>query len=211
MAQALNGSTDFFTAPAPFHGASALTVSVRPNITSLGSENKIAGVWQEGGSGFEWLLTTSGTSLLGAIFDGSGFHIISGGTIPAGSFCSVILRYTGSIMEIFLDGVSVANESFSASTATTSALMSIGCGLNANSSPNAPLAGSFAETALWNTGISTADVVAISKGFCPLMIEPSNLKFYSPMIVVPVDLIGGVTVTPHGSPTPTTHPMVYRR
>ena len=210
MALSFNGSTDYLTVAAPFHGASALTVSTWVQFTSLASENKIMGVWQEGGSGFEWLLTTSGTALLGAIVDnGANFHTPSGGTLTTATWQQVAISYNGTTMKAWLNGVSVGSASFSLPTQSTATLLSFGGGLLANSSPEQLLGGALAETGIWNVGLTDSEMKSLGH-FSPLRVRLSSLKRYRPFVRNTNDLISGVAVTSFGTPGYATHPPVFR-
>lgn len=58
--------------------------------------------------------------------------------------------------------------------------------------------GNVAEVALWNVALTAADAASLAAGFSPLMVRPSGLVFYAPLIRdEDRDLRGGLSLTPH--------------
>lgn len=209
MAQALNGTTQYFTVPAPFHGASAMTAGIWVNYTSLATEKKAFALWDDaGGVGLEWLITTSGTALLVAVEIGSA-QVATGGSLSTGVWTHVAVRYTGAAVQAFINGAQVASTACSGSISTTTDQVSIGAGLN-GASPSAPVNGSIAEAGLWNASLTDGEMVSLAKAVSPLLIRPQSLRLYMDGIRNVFDW-KGATITPVASPTVADHPRVYLR
>jgi len=69
--------------------------------------------------------------------------------------------------------------------------------------------GSIAEVAVWTVAFTEQDVDAWHSRFSALLIHPDSLLFYARMIRdEDVDIIGGLALTPTGSPTVDTHPSI---
>ncbi len=81
--------------------------------------------------------------------------------------------------------------------------------------PQWELSGGLAEVGLWNIDLDTKEIIALSKGFSPLLVRPQNLVAYWPLIRegaagVYRDIIGGLdTVASGGSATSAHPPVIY--
>ena len=67
--------------------------------------------------------------------------------------------------------------------------------------------GIVAEAALWNVALSDAEVALLGAGYAPEMVQRSGLRYYFSMLGGGVyDTIGGLLMTPVGSPDVDQHP-----
>jgi hypothetical protein len=57
------------------------------------------------------------------------------------------------------------------------------------------LDGSIAEAAIWNVALTAAEVAVLGKGYSPLLIRPSALVFYAPLVRELQDIRGGRVLT----------------
>lgn len=76
-----------------------------------------------------------------------------------------------------------------------------------------PLNGLIGEAAVWNVALDAAEVAALAKGFCPLLIRPASLVAYWPLIgrySPEIDLKGGFPLTMTGTMAQADHgPIIY--
>ncbi len=111
----------------------------------------------------------------------------------------------------FLDG---GNKGSEATENTPTGIDRLRIGSTADSSPVGWVDGAMAETAVWNVALTDAEVAILGLGYSPLMVRPSGLVFYSPLIrdisagAWP-DLIGGVALTEVNTPTVAVHPPIF--
>ena len=85
-------------------------------------------------------------------------------------------------------------------------------GVQANTSlVPGPLDGDIAEVAIWS-GDGLGDIPTTSlRYFSPLLVRPSNLVFYAPLIAgKDYDQVGGINLTTNGTLTDADHPVVRR-
>lgn len=68
--------------------------------------------------------------------------------------------------------------------------------------------GKIAEVAIWDVGLTDAEVATLSKGYSPLFVRPASLVFYSPLTRLTQDLIGAQGFTAVNSPTVYQHPRI---
>ncbi len=111
----------------------------------------------------------------------------------------------------YIDGGSAGS---SVETVTPVSIDRLRIGSTADSSPAVFTNGSIAEAAIWNVALSAAEVAILAKGYSPLLVRPSGLVFYAPLIrdvsagAWP-ELIGGVALTELNTPTVGVHTRVY--
>lgn len=71
--------------------------------------------------------------------------------------------------------------------------------------------GDIAEVAIWNAALSDGEAVALAAGCSPLLIRPTSLRFYAPLLgayPAEIDLMGGLALTVSG-PTAAPHCRIY--
>lgn len=77
------------------------------------------------------------------------------------------------------------------------------------------MSGMIAEAAVWSGSLTDADMLMLSKGFCPLMVKPATLIAYWPLIGrsdPSVEKHGGFGMTWNNTPQPAAHPrIIYPR
>lgn len=59
--------------------------------------------------------------------------------------------------------------------------------------------GHLCDAAMWDAALTQAEMTMLSKGYSPLLVRPSSLKFYAPLIRDLQDVRGGITLTPTGT------------
>jgi len=69
--------------------------------------------------------------------------------------------------------------------------------------------GDIADVGIWNTALSDAEIVSLSKGVSCNRINPQSLRFYAPLIRNPNDIRNNRTLTLVNSPTVSSHPRIY--
>jgi hypothetical protein len=87
----------------------------------------------------------------------------------------------------------------------------IAIGATADSTPTEYFSGRIAEVAIWDVSLTDAEGVMLSKGVSPLQVRPQSLVFYAPLYAdEDIDIVGGLILTPGGTPQTADHPPVYR-
>ncbi len=87
-------------------------------------------------------------------------------------------------------------------------------GVTADVTPFGYTNGSIAEAAVWDVALTDTEVAILANGYSPLLVRPSGLVFYSPLIR-DIDAgkwpehIVGVALTELGTPTVGVHTRVY--
>ncbi|KKN02975.1 hypothetical protein LCGC14_1112390 [marine sediment metagenome] len=87
----------------------------------------------------------------------------------------------------------------------------IAIGASADSTPSGYCDADIAECAIWNVALTDAEVARLAQAFSPKMVRLDALVFYAPLIRdEDRDIIGGLTLTPTGTPTISPHTrMIY--
>jgi len=174
----------------------ALFVAVNPGISAndpyiyLGHrENRVltAGI----------VTTDSGTSINSAQ-----------NVITFGSQFWVAATYTSSAVTLFYNGSNLG--SVSHAIAFPSGLSRFSIGTLERQSSFGYLAGSIAETAIWNVELTAAEIASLAAGFTPDQIRPQSLQFYAPLIRNLADLRLGRTITNVNGATVSTHPRIIQ-
>jgi peroxiredoxin len=109
----------------------------------------------------------------------------------------------------FIDGGSEGNDGGAGDSPP--GIDSVSLGRQGDSTPGTYMSGNIAEAAIWNAALTNAEVAILATGVSPLAVRPQSLVFYMPLVRDDdVDLIGGLTLTPSGSPTIADHPPVQK-
>jgi hypothetical protein len=69
--------------------------------------------------------------------------------------------------------------------------------------------GDIADVGIWNTALSDAEIVSLSKGITCNKVRPQSLRFYAPLTRNLVDIKGSRALSAIGSPTVSNHPRIY--
>lgn len=69
------------------------------------------------------------------------------------------------------------------------------------------LSGMVAEAAIWTVALSDADVLMLSKGVSPLLVQGASLVAYWPFLRGDNDWVGGYNLTAYNTPSFDAHPM----
>jgi len=123
--------------------------------------------------------------------------------------CGVYQKGTNNLIA-YLDasGVGSGQDTFSN---TPAGVDTIAIGAHVDKDVAWHFSGSIAEVAVWNTNLTLLEVHSLAHGFSPLLIRPSALVFYAPLIRdEDVDYISGTSLSATGSPGITAHPRVFR-
>ncbi len=108
----------------------------------------------------------------------------------------------------FLNGAKGTEQS---ATVTPDGADRVAIGRLGDSSPAFYMNGSIAEVAIWDVGLTDAEVVILAAGFSPLFVRPQSRIHYWPLIgrMSPeIDLVGGFDLTAFSSPTASDHPPI---
>jgi len=150
--------------------------------------------WSQAGGVTQAAATTTGFSA------GSWFHA-----------CAVFTSTTS--RTAYINGGSAATNTNSSSPATPDRLS---IGRAGDSTPSSEYNGKIAEVAIWNVALTAAEVLMLSKGYCPLCVRQESLVYYNPLFgrySPEIDLINSLEITVVGGGVgnlPYPHPrMIY--
>jgi len=107
----------------------------------------------------------------------------------------------------YLDGVA-GTENTVSSDPTGLITIVIGA-IMISSTPAARFDGLLSEFGVWNTVLTDAEIISLSKGFSPKRIRPQSLEFYAPLINNTANYIAGTILSNQNSPTVTSHNRIY--
>lgn len=138
----------------------------------------------------------------------------SGGTI---SYAIAAVSYTPNVWQhacavfpntseryIYVNGGNVGSNT---ATRAVTGVDRWGIGHDVDSGPFAYYDGALAEAAVWGIALETSDIAMLALGVSPLLIKPSYLVAYAPLIRdEDQDRVGGYHLTAYNSPTVATHP-----
>lgn len=65
------------------------------------------------------------------------------------------------------------------------------------------------EAAVWNVVLTADELASLNVGFSPRRIRPQSLRFYAPMRRDVIDIVGGVSLTPTGTVSVSSHLRSY--
>lgn len=110
----------------------------------------------------------------------------------------------------FIDG---GSKGTNATSRAPSGLNATDLGRNGDSTPDGFFDGSIAEAAVWNVALTDAEIAILALGYSALLVRPGALVAYWPLLgrhTNEIDVRGGNTVTPTGSPTTQDHCRVIQ-
>lgn len=108
--------------------------------------------------------------------------------------------------ELYLAGASVGTNTTSKSPAGSDR---ISLGQHGGSTPGTFWDGLIAEVGIWNVALNTDEISALSKGVSPLLIRPTALVFYAPLVRDEDRDLKGISLIPTGTPTVGDHPRMF--
>lgn len=109
----------------------------------------------------------------------------------------------------YLDG---GNSATNTTSRTPAGLDVTYIGARASQTPSGYMRGRIAEMGVWNVVLDAAEIAALAKAVCPLLIRPDSLVMYCPMIGrydPEIELIGGANFTLVNAPTNGDHCRVF--
>ncbi len=92
-------------------------------------------------------------------------------------------------------------------TVTPTAIDSIRIGTRA-AATTPKFDGKVAEIAIWDFGLTDAEMAALAKGYSPLFIKPENLRFYAPLVRNLQDIVEARAITNTNTATVGNHPRI---
>ena len=142
--------------------------------------------------------------------DNSGAEAITTNFTTVNAWNHLLARETSSSDHSCMLNGDTANIGTSALVKTPDDADNIKIGVIADSTPSEYFSGRIAEVAIWDVSLTDAEGVMLSKGVSPLQVRPESLVFYAPLYAdEDIDLVGGLALTPTGSPLTADHPPVY--
>lgn len=155
----------------------SMSAWVRPDTSGGTSRTIVAkrSAFSAGNNQFYGTHNTSGHFAIGK----DGTSASSSLTITVGSWNHVVSSATNTTVTFHVNGTSASVSTDMRTGTGTTQPLAIG-GLTTEAVQF--FDGALAEIALWNVVLTTAEQLALSKGFSPILIKPENLVHYFPLI-----------------------------
>jgi hypothetical protein len=185
------------TVPSPAN----CTIAAWIRTGTLGGTRSI--VDRDDGTNRYFQFRTSGTALQFIGFSGNSPATASGGTLSNSTVYHVAGRADGSTVKCYVAGSEVGSASLGAMDNDT-VRFNLGNGAGAWN-------GDIAEVAQWSVALTTDEIAALAKGLSPLLVRPTALQFYAPVIgrySSEPAIVGGYTGTIFGTATVADHPRI---
>lgn len=109
-------------------------------------------------------------------------------------------------ISVFLDG---GGEGNGTGDAAITDLDRVSIGRVGDSNPGNYMSGDIAEPAIWDGGISNAEVAVLAADYSPLFVRPQNLVAYWPLVRGLNDIVGGFDMVASGTVV-SAHPRIIR-
>lgn len=116
---------------------------------------------------------------------------------------------SGNTTTVYINGVAGTPATASLGTITPDTL-DIGAFRGGSTTPSGFWAGAIAEVAIWNAVLDTGEISALAKGMSPILVRPSKLVFWAPLIRGVTDRRNGTSLVDNGPSTVTDHVRIYR-
>jgi len=130
------------------------------------------------------------------------------GVFSAGVWAHCAGTRSGNNVQVYVDGV--AGTGASASIGTTSVNnLRIGAADDGTGSVFQYWDGRIAELAIWSVALTADEITSLARGMSPLLVRPSSLVLWTPLVRDINELRSGVSLT-NTSPTAAEHPRIYR-
>jgi len=163
------------------------------------------------GSTTAWqLYSDNGGNINWGAFGGGSGAVAAAHTMLDAAWHHVGGTYDQSVWNVYQDGASLGTNADATGTRSNTALFQVGS-VDVIGTPGNKYLGSIAEVGVWDTDLTTAEMASLGKGFSPLLIRPSALIFYAPLIgkaSPELDIVGGLAGTLTGTSTDS-HPRVF--
>lgn len=190
--------------------AAAFTVAAWILPTSVTVDQTVFSILGSGSVGF--YLKLQNTSVVRAQhFDGSANGLADAtGTATAGVWAHVAAVFaSNSSRTAYRDGANAGTNGTACSTPTVTS-MNVGC-QNSAGSRSSFFGGPIGEVGLWNVGLDAAEVAGLGAGISPLLVRPTSLLGYWPVLgqySPEIDLMRANGLTVSGA-TAAAHPRIY--
>jgi hypothetical protein len=133
--------------------------------------------------------------------------------IATGTWYHVVARYDGATQDLFKGGASIGSDAQTGTPDTSLGTASFAIGALLPGIVGEYWAGDLAEVAIWNAGISNAEITSLSKKVSPAKVRPASLVGHWNLIgrdSPETDVRRGNNGTLTGPPTAVEHPPIYR-
>lgn len=215
MARSFSGSAQYLEyATAPPITAAPLTFAAWFNKTGTGTSKYLGGIADKDTNNHHFNFNISTANKVQATCnDGSGaVSAVTSTTITAATWMHAAAVFTSSTSRTaYLNGGGSGSETTSR-TPSAAALdnMCIGC-VHLAAGYFGPFDGLIAEWGLWNVDLDAAEIAALAAGVCPLLVRPTSLVAYYPLIgnnSPETDVRSAYAMTVTGA-TAAAHPRIY--
>jgi len=214
MARKGDGSTGTFTDSG--NAASSFTRYTISAVIQSSAQPGTAGVtkpfsFADSGSNYDvsfcWDHTANPQTIFHRRSSGSYDHatITVPSQLSANTWYVVTVSYDGTNLNIYLNGSLQTQVASADPTAAFNPTFAVFAGSAGGSNF---FGGQCAEVALWNVALQAGEIAALGKYVSPLLVRPTSLTHYWPLIRDPVPGFGG-SFTTTGTTTVQTHPAVF--
>ena len=195
-------SGNYFTVARNYNVAE-FSVSLWVYRTTSGVQRSVAGLWQDTGSLYQWLINqNTSNQITWTIHDGAN-RDVTGAVISLNVWTHIAMVKSTTNLYGYINGTRYGP------TASTSSITSRASsfGIGARQNGTVPYVGNLAEFATWTRALTDAEVTSLSKGFKPIRVPTPEI--YIPLVRDTTDIRSGYTVTQVGTPVVQPHPRVY--
>lgn len=217
-----NSSSNFLShaTGTPNLTGTAITMHAWINADTVTGTRHVCGRWGNAIARRQTLIQINSSKVLVAVGDAAGNDNVSGATnVSTGVWHPIGMRKNGTgagALSAWLDGSSNGSTTSNRSAQSLGAVTGTQWRVGLDSNSTNPFDGRIAEVAAWTVALSDAEMVALAKGVCPLLIRRADLKIYTPIWAVgastdEVDFSGaGLNLTVNGTLNLADHAPVGR-
>lgn len=204
-------SSQFLERASAVRSAAPLTIAAWFKPATTGGDHTISGIYSAANTTNYFELVHSSTTLLAITADtpNGAVSASSSGTLSAGAWTHGVAVFGSSTSrDCFING---ANKGSNATSCTPASLDTTSVGRRGHSAPTNYFGGDVGEVAIWNVALDDAEVAALAAGVSPLLIRPTALVTYWPIIgnfSPEIDRVGRFELTVTGA-TAAAHPPVW--
>lgn len=194
----------------PVAAAYPLTMACWANLTSVAATQALIWTGNSAAANHYMTLELRSTGFVGATVRNTTVFTASSSAAPSantwfhacGAFSSSTLRTA------YLNG---GNSGTNTSSSTPTTFNRTNIGRYGSSVPTNYADGLIAEAAIWDQVLDASEVASLAAGVCPLLVRPTALIFYAPLVrTLTADIRGGLTLSNSAGVTVGDHPRIIR-
>jgi hypothetical protein len=180
------------------------TMAAWMNTDTTAAGNRVIVMMGESG-GYSAILRLQASNLYTYLWDGtSDIGIFQALAVSAGTWYHVAVTWDGTTIRLWKNGADVANVG---ETTAGRAIDENGIGYQRHATAEY-FDGKIAEVMYSTSAWSTTQIQGLASGASPLVVNPTGISLYYPMVRELHDPVGGTTLSAVGTPTVAVHPSV---